>query len=874
MKHLTMKIKQSIVGDFYLNPGCRFSVTEGPERFLVLPNTRHVHILALRTGKLVAKLIAGDESVRFRSVVDQQNLVLAGSDNGKLLEYSIENVTLNVEIPPQRVIQFAKGKYSVEQLVIGHDKVTLYAILVSNKQTKGKITTKIVSLAMDELRTMQNLDVTDKLQVVDSFKSDIPSSENWSYLSVESSPSVSMQKVEFLVFANSTSLKLYSDQIEHQDKDKKYISFDNLIPAKDPLSCCQVAPNGADIACGHKSGAIRVFYNVLGLATEYIQQQKLGLSKRKHPAHNVIVRKIHWHAHPVASVAYDSSGESMLYSGGEESVLVTWQLALGSYKPAHVLPRIAFRGISQLLYVRGGQATGEDDSLIVMCGDNSVQCFEPHNHHLIWKLQGLAAIGEQIAILPLHRPTMIVNPRSSTHDNLILSGLPGAPGYIHWYDPKEKCVVKALEVAPFNRVSRTEKHDSPMPSPIISHAVWSHSGSDMITVDIVPTENACVGKSIQTKMGAIYGSVTTLRFWSVSPKDASAPYELTAAMAHPHGTGNLVSALCMSTNGLYACTVSSDENAFRIWSRTDPDRQEQHRLVSTSARLMEWTCRCKVTIPSGYSNHKTGSYAADFSSDDSVLAIAFGNMLTLWDHHELTLLSSIWHDDTNKKEGIHSVQFLTSTNLYDSLLLKSSAIVSLHSPYGDRGPADSGWTFIPDDPLNEWSISCAEFLPLNEIVAIALHNRKNKKSRIVFVDALSGAVTNVVDDIDGAVSAFASIERKVANANKNESLIRPCDFCLYVLTSTGELLAIDDVREKKKVFIPDNVQAIGVAPTLSFFKNDTTKKRKISVLDIRSEIEQRQESEIIASLDSETTIPLLRSFSGAFLGRHLLNGQY
>ena len=73
-----------------------------------------------------------------------------------------------------------------------------------------------------------------------------------------------------------------------------------------------------------------------------------------------------------------------------------------------------------------------------------------------------------------------------------------------------------------------------------------------------------------------------------------------------------------------------------------------------------------------------------FSSDASVLAVAFGSHVTLWDHREeVTLLGALRHD--RPTEDIDRMEFITSTHLVDMLLTQSSTAVTLQSPYGSAG---------------------------------------------------------------------------------------------------------------------------------------------------------------------------------------------
>jgi WD40 repeat protein len=568
------------------------------------------------------------------------------------------------------------------------------------------------------------------------------------------------------------------------------------------LTTVSISPNGNDLACGHRSGEIRVMTNALGLVVDYHAamdrfHQQAGpdgtstAEKPKHPSEEVITRKLHWHSHPVATIAYDgssSAAEPMLYSGGHESVLLTWQLSRGTHKPANVLPRIALGGI---MHVLGVEQTGEPNGILVYCSDNSMQLFESHNLSLLWKVQGLAA-GQNQEILPSN-PSLTADPQSSDGNSsqMILTGLSHAPGFVHWYDPITQQVTRELEVAPFNRVSRTDAGDSPMPSPTIAHTAWSKAGDDLMTVDTVPTENASMGAMHRLPNGSPLGVISTLRFWAI-PKGGKS-HELVAAMTYPHNSDNMVSATALSSDGKVACTVSNDEKAFRLWHKIMSEEEGKAGRYSPA-----WVCRYKITTPAGYSNFETGRRGVAFSSDSSTLAISFGHMVTIWDHREMTLLTSLSHID-NDLTAIESMTFLDTKSLPDMLLTRSSTGVSLQSPYGARGPTNLGWTWTVPKNAKDLSVCHAEFLPVNNVVAIAIYTPKTDSCRIVWIHAVTGepvVVNNaiqIVDDIPGRIVSVAAVGKapRKSNWGRTESNTETPPTRLCVLTAKGEMILLD-----------------------------------------------------------------------------------
>jgi WD40 repeat protein len=93
------------------------------------------------------------------------------------------------------------------------------------------------------------------------------------------------------------------------------------------LTCVAHHPTDAIIATGDESGVITLWYR-------YLQSDQL------------VTSSIHWHAHPVNSLVFTNDG-SYILSGGQEGVLVTWQLATGHKQ---FLPRFGAH-ISSIRYI-------------------------------------------------------------------------------------------------------------------------------------------------------------------------------------------------------------------------------------------------------------------------------------------------------------------------------------------------------------------------------------------------------------------------------------------------------------------------------------------------------------------------------------------
>ncbi len=288
----------------------------------------------------------------------------------------------------------------------------------------------------------------------------------------------------FLHNSSNPSMKPSSNRMVHFTREVQ--STQHCDKQSSAYSSVAISPDVRDLALGRANGKIDVLDNVFDNAAEFLSiigssfgttvgaSEKEEERKLKHPNVVTVRRTVHWHSHPVraltflipplghsssaAAVARNNDGIAMntitksLLSGGEESVLVTWQLDRNDHRPSHFVSRIAQGGIIHLA------CCPFSGKIVASSLDNSIQCFSGSNYEKIWMEQGLASA-------PLHQEeeegvvVKEVGEKSCTvkggiilgKDPItsipILANLPGAPGMVHWYDPKSASVVGTLEVS-------------------------------------------------------------------------------------------------------------------------------------------------------------------------------------------------------------------------------------------------------------------------------------------------------------------------------------------------------------------------------------------------------------------------------------------
>lgn len=94
--------------------------------------------------------------------------------------------------------------------------------------------------------------------------------------------------------------------------------FTTQLPSTDALTTMTFHPTENYFATGNERGQIRLWYDVL------TESKDAGRPQATRPA----TALFHWHAHAVSALAFTPSG-AYLMSGGEEAVLVLWQLHSG-----------------------------------------------------------------------------------------------------------------------------------------------------------------------------------------------------------------------------------------------------------------------------------------------------------------------------------------------------------------------------------------------------------------------------------------------------------------------------------------------------------------------------------------------------------------
>lgn len=351
----------------------------------------------------------------------------------------------------------------------------------------------------------------------------------------------------------------------------------------------------------------------------------------------------------------------------------------------------------------------------------------------------------------------------------------GSPGNIDVLQDTK--IQSSWIVAPYNRVSK------------------SHRGND-----IPPPKITCVAqcndKWLTVHENILEGcpNLVVIQFWD-------RPNQCVASMVQEEAI--LTCALHRET----AVTVTASEVQF--WDNDS-----------------SWACRTKVTIPAGFSKHAVTVDPA-YSDDGSVVAIAFGRHVTLWNVNTERLLSSIL-----LVEEIYQIEFVM-----DSLVIRTVSEVACMSVVGNEH-----WKV----DLQATAMGVA-----GDTVVVG------DSEHVVVLDAFTGAIR---DKIKHGYGSIVSIHVRLSDDHSVK---------IHAATENNEVLMIDD-SSCAEAAAHSTVQVkpeTSNAPTLPTFHDSSRKRRFVEISDLEDWCPSKM---VPIEQLADDELPLMRGeFVSAFLGRNL-----
>ncbi|CCM03120.1 uncharacterized protein FIBRA_05241 [Fibroporia radiculosa] len=371
------------------------------------------------------------------------------------------------------------------------------------------------------------------------------------------------------------------------------------------LTCLAFHPSGEFFATGDHVGCIRLWYCLSDSLAKYD-----GVERKAQTT------TMHWHSHAVSSITFTANGAYLL-SGGEEGVLVIWQLHSGKKE---FVPRVG-APISHITLIN---AIDQEEQYLLALADAS----------FVFVRSGTLKISKSIARVKLdpalsyNRPSALSAIPLAIHTPTSTIVLPSShPSSLQFFLPASSKLVAELEVSPSNRIARRD--EKPLEPSRVEHAVISYSGEWMVTIDYRDAD------------GTFHGEVF-MKFWWWDHK--SQFWILNTRVDRPHGLKKVVGVAFRPKAAApedLLVTVGQDGN-IKTWGI---------RLVKRQSGEIEnfWvtrtTTRFRVETPSHVS----------WSADGSLFIVAMGPHAALYDGVTTALYQVLTCPECQQAKAAHFV---------------------------------------------------------------------------------------------------------------------------------------------------------------------------------------------------------------------------
>ncbi|BGP24124.1 WD repeat domain 75 [Rhodotorula toruloides] len=366
--------------------------------------------------------------------------------------------------------------------------------------------------------------------------------------------------------------------------------FTQTVPAEnESLTTIAFHPSENYFATGNRKGQIRLWYNVLSSPLSRVDTDgDLALSAASTADSAPSTSVLHWHAHAVSSLAFTPNGAYLL-SGGQEAVLVLWQLHTGHQE---YVPRLG-APIATLSVLDGTSDSGEQQ-VAARLRDGSVVFIGSQKLRIAKTISGLKANAASLATFAPARPDaptpLALDPSSSS---LVLPA--SHPSSLQFYSPLDDAQLLEVEVSPSNRVSSATS-SKPIEPTRVERVAFSNPNRRgeywMATVDSWERDG--------------FAPVRQLKVWK-KRADASS-FVLSTRVDRPHDTPITSLSFSPSPTSPLLLTTSTD-GRIKVWSHT-PDGS--------------WRCRASLL------HRKSAPVAAAWSADGSMFAVAHFRSVSLW----------------------------------------------------------------------------------------------------------------------------------------------------------------------------------------------------------------------------------------------------
>ncbi|CAG2104917.1 unnamed protein product [Medioppia subpectinata] len=360
----------------------------------------------------------------------------------------------------------------------------------------------------------------------------------------------------------------------------------HLMAADKKFTCIACHPYEEMIATGDSLGRITIWHDFV---------------ENNYPSRSIM----HWHQWPVADICLSPEGTS-LYSVGAENTLVRWTISGNNFGKNDFMPRLGMN-------IKFVSIDRNQHMIVTSHEDNSIQILGPQMKGIKCVIEGLTlGSGGNYELSTVLFACVIEGLTLGSGGNYELSTgliwnqkmraitLNGRTGHLQFYSPECQRQLFQLDVVNQNLITST-REVTVIPTEL-SKAAVSEDGVWLSTLEI--------RDDFETL------PEIRLKFWELKPTMKN--YLLNTTIHLPHKSN--VNCLRFAPNSQSMVSTSLDKE-FKIWGLVKDDDKQW------------WKCY-KV----GNLNTVSEPTIANWSSDSSLLAIAYDNFVTLWDVFDKTVL--------------------------------------------------------------------------------------------------------------------------------------------------------------------------------------------------------------------------------------------
>ncbi|KIW81353.1 hypothetical protein Z517_04378 [Fonsecaea pedrosoi CBS 271.37] len=371
-----------------------------------------------------------------------------------------------------------------------------------------------------------------------------------------------------------------------------------------------------DVAVGLNDGVIMLYEDIL---FKLIGKEK----KNKASTDDIVGRRLHWHRTAVNTVKW-SRDRNYIVSGGNETVLVIWQL---DSNQRQYLPHLSTPILNLSVSAAGS-------SYALRLGDNSVMILSTAD-----LLPSTNVCGLALGLTQKNSSLIVLHPNVQGR---LLAAVPSdaaATGPFHGryatllqvYDI-ETNVQAGRQALTRNMVtaSNAAPTGQPVKEPTVTHIAISHDGRWLATVDEwQPNAQDLDSMYIRADRPDLrhQSTETSLRLWLWNEENNN--FEQVTRVDEPHTAGtNSVLGMSFDPTKVELATIGSDATV-RIWSPKARHRNGVSVRNKANEQLYTWSCsrtiRCDHDTPLGPEGieARATSAALAYSDDGSVVAAAW-----------------------------------------------------------------------------------------------------------------------------------------------------------------------------------------------------------------------------------------------------------